>query len=637
VNGPEGEVLDWLSIDWAVCEERVRRLRQRIFKAAQDEDLKRVRNLQRLMLRSHSNTLVSVRRVTQQSSGRKTAGIDGERALTPEERARLAAEIQRSSAPWRARPVKRVYIPKSNGKQRPLGIPVIRDRVLQARVKNALEPEWEARFEPRSYGFRPGRGCQDAVQAIYMTAHGKFAKRQWVLDADLAGAFDHIDHDYLLTTIGQFPARELIRQWLTAGVMEGGRFAPTEEGTPQGGVISPLLLNVALHGMEQAAGCRLRGRDSAAAAGTPVLVRYADDFAVLCHSEAQAHQVRERLEAWLRPRGLRFNEEKTRVGHLDEGFDFLGFAIRRFGGKLIIKPSTAAQARLRERLRTEMLALRGANAEAVLRRVVPIVRGWAAFYRAVVSHEVFCRMDAYLWTLLYKWAKHSHPRKPKYWITRRYFGRFNRSRNDRWVFGDRASGAFLPKLAWTKIVRHVMVMGASSLDDPALTGYWDERRRKKAPPPLDRVSRVLLERQQGLCSLCTQAFIADAEREPDSPQEWASWFETHRKALHQHHLVRRCDGGSDELTNLRLVHAACHQQHHARNGRQATQPAPVQPSGLLEPDAGKARTSGSEGAGAAAMRPGYPTGAGSAGQTGNGLVKLPAVKQERIPVSSQGC
>jgi RNA-directed DNA polymerase len=218
--------------------------------------LKKVRNLQKLMLRSRGTTLVSAKRVTQKSSGRQTAGIDGERALTPSARGELAGEVHRSHQPWKARPIKRVLIPKSNGKQRPLGIPVIRDRVLQARVKDALEPEWEARFEPRSYGFRPGLGCQDAITAIFLTVKGKSSKRQWMLDADLSAAFDRIDHDYLMSSIGQSPARDLIRGWLKAGVVNRGRFAPTQEGTPQGGVISPLLMNVLLHGLEQAAGCQ---------------------------------------------------------------------------------------------------------------------------------------------------------------------------------------------------------------------------------------------------------------------------------------------------------------------------------------------------------------------------------------------
>jgi RNA-directed DNA polymerase len=256
VNGPEDELLDWSQIDWDATEGQVRRLRQRIFTASQAGDLAKVRNLQKLMLRSHANTLVSVRRVAQLNAGRKTAGIDGKTALLPQEKTELVGWVQQESASWTARAVKRVFISKSGGKQRPLGIPVLADRALQARVVNALEPEWEARFESRSYGFRPGRGCHDAVEAIYGTCKGKRSKRVWILDADLAAAFDRIDHNALLDQIGSFPAAGMVSQWLKAGVVDRGRFAPTEEGTPQGGVVSPLLLNIALHGMEEAAGVR---------------------------------------------------------------------------------------------------------------------------------------------------------------------------------------------------------------------------------------------------------------------------------------------------------------------------------------------------------------------------------------------
>ncbi len=221
---------------------------------------------------------------------------------------------------------------------------MIVDRALQARVKNALEPEWEARFEPKSYGFRPGRGCHDAIEAIYQVVKGRDPKRLWVLDADLAAAFDRIDHDHLLNELGTFPARGLVRDWLTAGVIGKGQFAPTEEGTPQGGVISPLLLNVALHGMEQAAGVRYFRRSRGGietAPDRPVLVRYADDLVALCHSREHAEQVKARLAAWLVPRGLVFNEDKTRIVHVGEtGFDFLGFNVRRYHNKLVlIKPS----------------------------------------------------------------------------------------------------------------------------------------------------------------------------------------------------------------------------------------------------------------------------------------------------------
>ncbi|WP_437437914.1 group II intron reverse transcriptase/maturase [Streptomyces olivoreticuli] len=399
VNGPEGDSTDWLSIDWQAAEENVRRLRQRIFTASKAGELKRVRNLQKLMLRSRSNTLMSVRRVTEVNAGRKTAGIDGMVVLLPQGKAELADWIQHKAAPWRPRPVRRVFIAKANGRQRPLGIPVILDRCLQALALGALEPEWEARFEPRSYGFRPGRGCHDAIQAIFQTAKGKAPKRQWVLDADLTAAFDRIDHDRLLGLLGGFPARGLVEQWLRAGVVDQGRFAPTVEGTPQGGIISPLLMNVALHGLEEAAGIRYRttgARAGETEAGSPVLIRYADDLVALCHSSGEAEQIKARLAVWLLPRGLVFNEDKTRIAHLDEGFDFLGFNIRRYHGTLLIKPSKASLQRIRDRLSAEVVNLRGLNAAAVIAKLNPIIRGWAAYYRGVVSSEAFASLDFHM-------------------------------------------------------------------------------------------------------------------------------------------------------------------------------------------------------------------------------------------------
>ena len=513
VNGPEDlrpnrDGIDWETIDWRSCQEQVRRLRQRIFKATQEQDWAKVRNLQKLMLRSRANTLVSVRQVAQRNAGRATAGIDGEVALTSSDRAELAVRVHRTISTWRPEAVKRVYIPKARDKTklRPLGIPVLMDRCHQARVRNALEPEWEAGFEPKSYGFRPGRGCHDATESIFNTLGGKNPQRVWILDADLAAAFDRIDHDHLLTVIGSFPARGMISDWLKAGVFEPGKgFAPTEEGTPQGGVISPLLLNVALHGLEAAAGVRYYSSGSwvgRAKLDSPVVIRYADDLLACCHSEQQAAQVQARLAAWLAPRGLAFNEDKTKIVHLSEGFDFLGFNVRRYpNGKLLIKPSKAAVKRFRERLATEMRTLRGSNAAGVLATMNPIVRGWASYYRTAVSSRVFSTLDFYMWTLTYKWAKHGHPNKPRHWVTARYFGKFNKFRNDHWVFGDRDSGAYLVKFSWTGIERHVMVKSTASPDDPALADYWAERRRRHKPP-LDRYTVRLLDRQNGCCALC---------------------------------------------------------------------------------------------------------------------------------------
>jgi RNA-directed DNA polymerase len=560
VNGPRDMLVDWPSINWRHVDDDVRRLRQRIFTASKAGDLAKVRNLQKLMLRSRANALLSVRRVTQINAGRKTAGIDGEVVVLPEEQAELADWMQNRAAPWTPKPVKRVYISKANGRRRPLGIPVIADRSLQALTLNALEPEWEARFEPRSYGFRSGRGCQDAIQAIFNSVSGKNAKRLWVLDADLAGAFDHLDHDHLLTSLGTFPGRGLIAQWLKAGVVEKGRLTPTGEGSPQGGVISPLMMNVALHGMETAAGVRYRTTGLNAGAtipGYPTLIRYADDLLALCHSREQAEQVQAKLAGWLVPRGLTFNDDKTSIRHLDvEGCDFLGFTIRRFNGKLLIKPSKAAMRRIRERLTAEVKALRGANAAAVIAKLNPIIKGWAAYYRGVVSSKAFARLDNHMWRLTYKWAKHSHSNKPRNWIVKRYFGQFNPSRQDHWVFGDRDSGAYLTRFAWTKIVRHVQVKGGASPDDPTLTDYWASRRRTNTPP-LDRTGLRLLQMQQGRCPLCRELLL-HADREPQDPQEWEKWFKVIGQAIRRQAIATDTrPASSDEPVALRLIHAHC--------------------------------------------------------------------------------
>ena len=504
VNGLEDAPFDWHAIDWRRVEDDVRRLRQRIFTASKAGDLEKVRSLQKLMLRSRANTLLSVRRVTERNAGRMTAGVDGEVVLTPEAKPRLADRVHQQAEPFKALPVRRVYIPKrgSSTKRRPLGIPVIADRCHQARVVNALEPEWEARFEPRSYVFRPGRGCHDAIQAVFEVVKGKSPKRPWVLDADLAGAFDRIAHDHILAMLGTFPAR-----------------------------------------------VRYQSKGSIRV-DSPAVIRYADDFIVHCHTRQDALEIKAKLAEWLASRGLAFNEDKTRVVTLAEGFDFLGFNVRRYRDKTLIKPSKAAIRRIRERLRTELRSLRGSNAQAVIKTLNPIIRGWANYYRTQVSSEAYSALDAYLWRLTWKWANYSHPNKPKPWVFARYYGKFNKSRQDRWVFGDRHSGAYMTKFAWTHILRHWTVKHRASPDDPTLADYWTWRRRK-ALLPINKTTQELTNSQDGRCAICKGALFP-AENQPQTPSDWEKWLAT-RTAI----ITTATRPGRSETAGTRLIHAEC--------------------------------------------------------------------------------
>jgi RNA-directed DNA polymerase len=556
-NVTSGDQVDWHATDWKQVYGTVKNLRQRIFRASREGDLKRVRSLQRLMLRCRANVFESVRRVTQMNQGKDTPGVDQMMVLTPEERGRLCDQLSQLDL-HRVHPVRRVYIAKRKGK-RPLGIPTIVDRCVQAMVKNALEPFWEARFEGSSYGFRPGRGCHDAIQRVFTLARPN-TTRPWVLDADIEGAFNNIGHSALLQAIGNFPARELIKQWLKAGYMEDEMLHPTDAGVPQGGVVSPLLLNVALHGMEQALGLHYTPKGELR--GTYAVVRYADDLAVLCPTQEKAIEARELLGQWLGSRGLRLSDEKTHIHHLRDGFNFLAFNIRHYpapnssrsGYKLLMKPSPEAIEDVKRKLKAIWRKHVGSPTVALVNEMNPLIRGWSNYFRIGVSKEVFSDLDEFMYQRAQRYMKRRHPRKSGWWRTEKYWGQ-TVGRQDRWVFQDKQRNGTLRKFAWTKIVRHRLVPTTYSPDDPTLQDYWQQRRAKPQVTAFRR--RQLVQRQQGLCPVCHQHLENGEE-------------------LHIHHVVPKKSGGKDDLANLWLVHHNCHRQIHSSS-------APLGVRRLLEP------------------------------------------------------
>ncbi len=549
-NGTEKQT-NWNAIDWRKANRTVRNLRHRIFRATQEGNQNKVRSLQKLMLKSYSNRLVSVRRVAQINAGKHTPGVDKLVIKTPAARGRMVDALAHYS-PWKAKPVRRVYIPKANHKLRPLGIPVVVDRCLQAMVKNALEPAWEARFEGTSYGFRPGRSGHDAIEKIFVLARPNKTKK-WVLDADIRGAFDNISHEYLCNAIGLVPGRELIKQWLKAGYVEQEAFHATERGTPQGGVVSPLLANIALHGMEEAIEVKYDYRGQLV--GKRAVVRYADDFVCFCESREDAEQVQKILVEWLKERGLTLSEEKTRIVHLTEGFDFLGFNIRHYpapqtsrtGWKLLIKPSKESVQDVQRKLKDQWDKVQGTNVQAVLAKLNPIIRGWANYFRTAVAKEIFSSLDRWMFYKADRYTRRMHPKKSKDWRHHKYWGRFQLDRLDPWVFGDKQTGGHLLKFSWFPIERHVLVKGRASPDDPSLTDYWTKRQAAKAKD-LTLSKQKLAKRQYGRCPECGDSLFNEEE-------------------LQVHHRLARSQGGKNSYSNLALVHLLCHQHIHAKTER----------------------------------------------------------------------
>ena len=543
-------ISDWHSIDWYKVNHNIRNLRRRIFKATQVNDWKKVRNIQKLMLKSYSNVLLAVRKTTQDNKGSKTAGVDKVLIKTPKQRLALSKELANDHS-FKPLPARRVYIPKKNGKKRPLGIPAIRDRCLQAIVKNALEPCWEAQFEGISYGFRPGRSPHDAIGKIYLIARPNKTMK-WIVDADIKGCFDNINHDKLLELIGNFPYRHLIKSWLKAGYIDNNIFHPQETGTPQGGIISPLLANIALHGMEEALGVKYDNRGQLRS--KRCVVRYADDFIIFCKTLEDALASRNEINAWLFIRGLKLSDEKTKIVHITEGFDFLGFNIRQYkvkntktGYKLLIKPSKDFLKKTRSDIREVFLNHKGKSVDSLIGKINPIIRGKANYMNKVVSSKAFKELDNYLFTRQVRYVKYTHPNKPTYWTKEKYWGRLNLQKpNQKWTFGNKKSGNYMLKFAWTKISRHSLVTQRNSPDDPSLVEYWKKRQKKTNKSEAEKFSKkqeYIAWKQGYKCPICGQSLFND---EP----------------LNLHHIIPKSKGGKDTKDNLVWLHLYCHHKTH---------------------------------------------------------------------------
>jgi len=552
------QTVEWKALPWRKLEVRVFKLQKRIFKAKERGDVKAVRKLQKTLMRSWSGKCLAVRKVSQDNQGKKTAGIDGVKSLSPHARLVLVTQLKVTG---KSKPTRRVWIDKPGKvEKRPLGIPTMYDRALQALIKLALEPEWEAKFEPNSYGFRPGRSAHDAIEAIFKNVS---QKAKYVLDADISQCFDRIDHKALLQKLNTFPTlRKQIKAWLKSGVMDSGVFSDTKEGTPQGGVISPLLANIALHGFEEfITGYKTKGSGSGRKGnqirGTHAqVVRYADDFVILHESEEFVIFLRQKADEWLKVMGLELKPSKTRICHTSEGFNFLGFNVRQYkvgayraaknghgeilGFNTLIKPTKEAVKRHLDKIGQIIDKHHNAPQEALISRLNPVITGWCNYYSSVVSKDTFSKCVSLTYQKLRAWVKrrctktNAHDTVSKYWRT---------VGEDTWTFAT-SDGIALVKHAHTPIIRHTKVQGARSPFDGDLV-YWGKR--MSSHPELPSRVTTLLKRQAGKCGLCELSFKYGDIWEVD-------------------HVIRTSGGGKDEYNNWQLLHRHCHDLKTATDG-----------------------------------------------------------------------
>jgi RNA-directed DNA polymerase len=547
----------WKDIQWTNIEKTIFRLQLRIYKAAANGEFEKMYKIQKLIINSKLAKYLSVRKVTQENAGKKTPGVDNKTYETSTEKFLLANNL---TIDGKSQPIRRVYIPKPDGNKRPLGIPTIKDRAKQYLVYLALCPQWEAQFESGSYGFRPGRSVQDAIENVFL---GIFKKPKWILDADISKCFDKINHQYLIEKCNTYPDLQTqIRAWLKAGILDGEEFVFPEMGTPQGGVISPLLANIALHGVRDTidkyintlGGHRPNNRQ------TSTFIRYADDLIVMHPSKEVLIGLKEAIQEFLRPIGLELHPTKTKLVHTMEttdgsvpGFTYLGFDIIQKQKRIkqraaytkrqssqefitLIKPSKEGINRHKLKIRDIIRQYRGANQERLIQVLNPITRGWALSKRTQISSRIFQELDAYLWLHLWKWARKRHPKMSRIKLKEKYWHKIG---NRNWVFGIKTNGIVSLQLqAHSKIpiLRHAKVKGNASPFDGNLI-YWATRTGKSAMiPPIK--SRLIRE-QNGHCGICGNLFLPDDIIERD-------------------HIIPKALGGENRRGNVQAVQRYCH-------------------------------------------------------------------------------
>jgi RNA-directed DNA polymerase len=528
----------------------------RIAKATRDGRWRRVKALQRMLTRTLSAKLYAVRRVTQ-NQGARTAGVDRELWDSPESRRLAVDRLKRRG--YKPLPLRRVFIPKANGKERPLGIPTMHDRAMQALYLLALEPVAESTSDPNSYGFRQNRSTADAMGQLRVCLSRKDSS-QWVLEADIKGCFDYINHDWLERNVPMDTT--ILRKWLKAGLIYKGQLQATEAGTPQGGIISPTLANVTLNGLERGLDAHLRAKFSVAKAKKLKinLVRYADDFVITGVSkEILANEVRPWVEAFLVVRGLQLSEEKTRITHIDQGFDFLGWNFRKYSGKFLIKPSKKNAQAFYRKVAETISGNKTVKQESLIRLLNPMLRGWAQYHCPVSAKRAYSRMEHLVFQRLWRWSRRRHPQKNTGWVRKKYF----HSVGDRqWVFAvpvvrtDGSNGLLdLYQISGMVIKWHTKIKGEFNPFDPRWEQYGEKLRQGRMWESMRYRKQWagLYMSQGGRCAHCGTAL-------------------TDETGWHDHHLEYRMHGGSDALANRVLLHPHCHQHVHA--GRIAvTKPA----------------------------------------------------------------